>query len=157
MLPKFADIGLNEYAVTVFLVLWMAHFVGDFGLQSYYMAENKQPGKPNWFLILFAHSMIHGFLTYVVTLSIYAAIFIVVTHMMIDYSKGKNLFGFKTDQLFHVLAIALVTFGFYFVAASKSLKAQEMRDYYYNGTLDKYMADEVKKENPHMFEENSKE
>jgi hypothetical protein len=96
-------------------ILLALHFLGDYALQTDYMAKNK---KDDWYVLL-SHSMVWALcisagLLYVDKLTLYKFIFLVSGHFMCDMWKAKqkepnmekiNLF---LDQGFHVIQIVIV-------------------------------------------------
>lgn len=96
----------------IFLKFLLAHFLGDFVLQTKKMVQNKS--KPKYFI---GHILIH-----MVLLSLFlinnnmwwAIICVVVAHALIDYikikasSKVNASLLFVIDQIVHLLVIALV-------------------------------------------------
>lgn len=97
---------------TLFWLL-LAHAVGDFGLQSDWMARHKsrrggrvmaRSRKPEliWIHVLSAHCMIHAGAVALATGSILLGILEFIAHWIIDFCKGEEYFGFHTDQMLHL-------------------------------------------------------
>lgn len=100
------------------LFLIFAHFIGDWGLQSEWMAENKRRSR----LVLFAHCMIWtGCIVIMMDLvHIYGlcwkALFLSGWHMLIDGWKcqrdlrDKNELGWALylDQVLHIAQVIIV-------------------------------------------------
>ncbi len=96
------------------LIWWLvcAHFLGDFVLQSRWVAENK---GSKWYVLL-AHSITWAApITVVLFLfgyfSIPVAVFLVVTHYIIDDWKCMLPMEWKyiyLDQIMHFVSIGLV-------------------------------------------------
>lgn len=100
---------------TLFWLL-VGHALGDFGLQSDWMAKNKNRHAqqlPNdfsrrpqliWLEVLSAHSLIHAGAVALATGSLLLGFLEFCAHWMIDFGKGENWFGFHTDQALHILS-----------------------------------------------------
>lgn len=94
--------------------LLVGHAVADFGLQSDWMAKNKNhnnksdyipPGQKyeeTWFWVLGAHAFIHGGAVYWATGNPYLGFLETILHFFIDYAKCDNWWGPKIDQLCHL-------------------------------------------------------
>lgn len=93
--------------------LLVAHAVGDFALQSDWMARHKSrhtretsvlSDRPEWIWVhvLSAHAMIHGGAVALATGSIVLGLLEFVAHWIIDFCKGEKIFGFHTDQALHL-------------------------------------------------------
>jgi hypothetical protein len=96
--------------LNVFLMLAMAHFVGDFALQSDRMAREKCPGCGEalcWGWWLTAHAAIHGFLVAAVTQTPLLGVAEWGIHMLIDVGKCRRLWGLPFDQALHIFTKAL--------------------------------------------------
>lgn len=106
--------ALELYALMVF-----AHYLGDFALQSKFIADGKDcrnpiPGVP-WKQVLMAHAGIHGGLVgaAVATAGLshpqllhWAVVFGVAEtaiHFLIDRAKCGKAFGWNVDQAMHFL------------------------------------------------------
>ena len=104
-------------AIKLLFVLIAAHFVADFSLQTEPMAREKRRASDTelqkivpWYWWLTAHSMTHGFLTWVVLglgLQFYGAVYIAmaetVAHWFIDFGKCEGYYGLKVDQALHLI------------------------------------------------------
>lgn len=120
------DIVLLQFLV---LMLFGAHALADYGLQSAHVAEKKvkAPSNPDWHLPLLAHSLMHGFLVGLIIFAMLAIIgmnnhaaMIIASvlawaetalHFAIDHAKGKGLISYRADQGIHYgckLAWALI-------------------------------------------------
>ncbi|MGJ8669651.1 MAG: DUF3307 domain-containing protein [Oceanococcus sp.] len=99
---------------TLFWLL-VGHAVGDFGLQSDWMAKHKNrhvqeasalSSKPGliWIEVLAAHSLIHAGAVALATGSILLGVLEFIAHWIIDYGKCEDWFGFHTDQGLHILS-----------------------------------------------------
>jgi hypothetical protein len=76
--------------LNVFLMLAMAHFLGDFGLQSDRMAREKCPGcgvTLGWGWWLTSHAAIHGCLVGAITQSPLLGVAELIAHLLIDFGK----------------------------------------------------------------------
>ena len=56
-----------------------------------------------WFHALLAHSGIHSGAVYLISGSIYMALFELVAHFVIDYLKCKGKIDFNQDQCLHFM------------------------------------------------------
>lgn len=102
------------------IILLLAHFIGDYALQSDYIALNK--GKDNY--ILFAHIAIWTFVITATTLLLGYSLFwyhillvLLIPHFVADYIKAKNLLWCKKlspktslyiDQSIHFIQIIVL-------------------------------------------------
>ncbi|MCZ7862695.1 DUF3307 domain-containing protein [Agrobacterium salinitolerans] len=90
----------------LFLLGW-GHYMGDFGLQSAFIASGKNRKHPipctSWFHPLIAHSFIHGGFVYFATGGcLTLALLEVVCHFAIDDAKCNEWFGEHVDQALHI-------------------------------------------------------
>lgn len=93
-------------ALDVLLVLIMAHWVGDFGLQSDRMAVEKVPGCDAtlpWYWWLLGHAATHGLLVALIIGSAWLGVLELIAHAVIDWCKGRFGFRLALDQMLHVL------------------------------------------------------
>lgn len=97
----------------VLLWLMVGHAVGDFALQSDWMARHKTrhakfppeaSKKPQWVWlhVLSSHCLIHAGAVYLATGYLWMGIGEFILHWLIDYYKGERKFGFHTDQILHL-------------------------------------------------------
>jgi Protein of unknown function (DUF3307) len=95
-----------------FHLLWwliVGHALADFVLQSSAMAAGKnrhhqgRPGEPPWYYWLVAHALIHGGVVGIVTGSAGLGVAEFVAHGLIDFGKCEGVYGFNTDQAFHLV------------------------------------------------------
>lgn len=97
---------------TLFWLL-VGHAVADFGLQSDWIAQHKNPSfrtkverssRPEliWIEVSAAHSMMHAGAVALATGSMVLGLLEFVAHWIIDFCKCENYFGFHTDQLLHL-------------------------------------------------------
>ncbi len=93
--------------------LFVGHAVGDFGLQSDWMARYKNrhlqgasvfSSKPEWIWleVLSAHCFIHAGAVALATGSIALGLLEFIAHWIIDYCKCEDWIGFHTDQFLHI-------------------------------------------------------
>lgn len=103
-----------------FFMLLFGHCLADFPLQGEYLSKTKNP-KNNyiefWLPTLFAHSVIHAGIVFIITGYISLAIFQLVTHFIIDYAKAvqktySDRASFLIDQFIHI-AVLGITAGFF--------------------------------------------
>lgn len=92
---------------TLALVLFAGHFICDYGLQSQYMSQVKNPfdpenkDKPSR-LILLGHASIHGAFVAVVTGYPIFGFIETFLHWVADLAKCKGSISFKEDQYYHL-------------------------------------------------------
>jgi hypothetical protein len=99
-----------------FFLLLFGHFLADFPLQGEYLSRTKDPTQNEfgiWFISMFAHSMIHAGIVFVLTGSTALAGLMLITHFFIDYAKcqgwfGTGQIGYVRDQMFHYLILFLI-------------------------------------------------
>jgi hypothetical protein len=93
-------------------LLWwfvVGHALADFVLQSSAMARGKsrshqgEPGEPPWYYWLTSHALIHGGVVTIIAGSAGLGLAEFIAHWLIDFGKCENLYGFNTDQLFHLI------------------------------------------------------
>ena len=91
---------------TLFLLL-AGHALADYPLQGDFIARGKNFRSPiagiDWWVVMLAHSLIHGGAVVVVTGNVWMGVVETVLHFLIDHAKCRNYFGFKTDQALHVV------------------------------------------------------
>lgn len=102
-----------ENSLTILLQLILAHVLTDFVLQPTKWIKHKQKFKGTSY-ILIIHSLLAGVLTLILLQTWelwYVALFISITHYLIDWwkllQKKDNLRYFLLDQLFHFIVIVL--------------------------------------------------
>jgi hypothetical protein len=95
--------------------LLCGHALADFALQTDAMAKGKnrnlkpdympkgQKLTPCWPYWLSAHALIHAGTVYVITGVVWAAIFELVSHWLIDFAKCENLTDPHKDQFCHCI------------------------------------------------------
>lgn len=94
-------------------LLFVGHALGDFALQSDWMARFKnrharqsagssQNPQLIWLHVLTAHCTIHAGFVYLITGSIWLGLAELIAHWALDYSKGERWIGFHTDQFGHL-------------------------------------------------------
>lgn len=117
-------LGFAADPAMLFLALVGGHALGDFGLQTAYMAFGKDrhslddkggQKNPHWLPVLFAHAAIHGLFVGLATGYAWLGWLEIGVHFLIDDAKAANRFSYETDQLLHygckllwgIVAIAL--------------------------------------------------
>jgi hypothetical protein len=108
--------------VELLFLLLAAHAMGDFGLQTDWVAQYKSRHIPPpegakskrpdliWIHVLSAHCIIHGGMVAVITGFWWLGLAEFIAHWVIDFGKGEKWFGFHTDQFLHI-ACKLIWFG----------------------------------------------
>lgn len=105
------------FELTMFEILFglfVGHAMGDFGLQSDWMARHKNRHvKENnvrsarreliWVQVMSSHCLIHAGAVALVTGSVVLGVFEFIAHWIIDFCKCEDWFGFHTDQILHML------------------------------------------------------
>lgn len=95
----------TEILRLLFLLL-AGHGLGDFALQTEWIATNKNRHVKNtvciWPHLLTAHSLIHGMIVYMITGKIILGILETIAHWITDFSKCEGWFNFHTDQFMHL-------------------------------------------------------
>lgn len=99
-----------------FFMLLFGHCLADFPLQGDFLSNTKDPNKNYievWLPALFAHSVIHAGMVFIITGFYSLAILQFVTHFIIDYVKCHGWFGsshksFLIDQMLHY-SIMIIT------------------------------------------------
>ena len=97
---------MNYSTIELLSLLAMAHFVGDFVLQSDRMAIEKCPGKDktlHWSWWLTAHSSTHGLFVSLITGMPILGFCEFVAHFIIDWMKPKYSLSLSLDQSLHLL------------------------------------------------------
>jgi hypothetical protein len=94
------------YALTLFSLLVVAHFVCDYPLQGDFLSKAKNhrapfPGVP-WGQALAAHAVIHGGAVGILTGHWWLGVAEVIAHAAIDYLKCDGLLSFNVDQALHI-------------------------------------------------------
>lgn len=90
------------------LLFWLiaGHALADFGLQSDWVATNKNPNlnrtSVNWYYVMLAHSLIHGIVVAWFTSPV-LGVAETAAHFIIDCGKCDNKYDIHMDQLLHVL------------------------------------------------------
>lgn len=100
----------------LFLLL-IGHAFADFGLQTEWIANNKNRhnipkgynpklhGKLQtiWPYVLSSHALIHAGFVYLITGNIIYAYMEFIFHWIIDFGKCEKWYGIHTDQALHIL------------------------------------------------------
>ncbi|MEB3322380.1 MAG: DUF3307 domain-containing protein [Synechococcaceae cyanobacterium] len=95
---------------SLLLLLAMAHFLCDFGLQGDRMAREKCPGRDvtlfwGWWLL--SHSAIHGLAVALLTDRPLLGLAEAVLHAGIDRLKCAGCYNLAVDQVLHLACKAL--------------------------------------------------
>jgi hypothetical protein len=99
--PSFA----LQAGIQLFFLLVMGHFLGDFGLQSDRMAQEKCSGKDRtlpWQWWLTSHAAIHGLLVGLISGVAWLGLSEWIAHILIDYGKCRHRYGLGVDQALHM-------------------------------------------------------
>lgn len=107
----------------ILFLFFIGHFIGDFTLQTEYMAlgKNKYNPLPNtsWYWPMLAHNCTHGIIVFGISMimlslySLYPIIVImnismifclleIVLHFVIDTIKCKKVINYNIDQFLHL-------------------------------------------------------
>jgi len=91
------------------LLLLACHFIGDFGFQSKWMAENK--GK-NWEINFYHAATYTAVFIILAKISLAATIILIGSHFLIEplSCRWKVIKYIWVDQILHLLIIAAVIF-----------------------------------------------
>lgn len=106
--------------MTSFCILLLSHYIGDYALQTEYLALNK--GKDNY--ILFSHVAVWTFIVSINALLLdmkitfmLIVLLLFIPHFIMDYIKSHNILWCKklsqetsliVDQAFHIMQIILL-------------------------------------------------
>jgi len=91
--------------IELLLKLVFCHLVGDYVLQSDFIAKTK---GENWYH-LFAHCVLYCLPFYVVLGLTWDLLFIFLTHIIIDASKARyKVINYTTDQVLHYYVIIII-------------------------------------------------
>jgi len=100
-----------EPSLWIFWWLLAGHALADFGLQSEFMARNKnrnlspsyQPPYTTWPYVLGSHALIHGIMVAIITGDARLGIAETTFHFVIDFGKCEKWYGNHADQAMHIL------------------------------------------------------
>lgn len=105
---------LYEAAQLLFLLIG-GHFIGDFAMQTEWVATNKNPHARErfsneeqknmeviWPWLMSAHAFIHGIIVYLITHNLWIGILETALHWATDFFKCARIYGFSTDQFLHL-------------------------------------------------------
>lgn len=111
-----------QTAFELLFLLIAGHAVGDFALQTEWVATNKNrwvrlnyPVEERkkmlviWPHLLTAHSLQHGLIVYIITQNITLAVVETVVHWITDFGKNEKWFDFHGDQGIHIAFKLLYT------------------------------------------------
>jgi hypothetical protein len=95
--------------------LLAGHAIGDFALQTEWVATNKNrhvrlrfPPEQRaqmetiWPWLLSAHALIQGGIVFLITQRLSLGIAETLVHWITDFGKCEKWYGFQTDQIIHV-------------------------------------------------------
>lgn len=102
---------------SLFVSLLLAHFVGDYLLQSGPLCKQKREKKEHsWFQ--YVHALIIAILTWVAVWDArlwYVALAVGFSHLIIDIGKShvkdENVWAYVLDQVLHILVMAVAAWG----------------------------------------------
>lgn len=93
--------------IELFLLMIGGHAIGDYALQSDFLAKAKNHKAPllgvPWYQALFAHSAIHGVIVGLITGSWVLGLAETIAHAMTDYGKSHGVITYNQDQALHVI------------------------------------------------------
>ena len=120
------DVASPFIWVHVFFALTIGHALGDFALQSEFMARGKNrhlpPTDPSvgtihrlWIYCLASHCLVHAGLVWLITGSALLGFIELLLHCFIDWLKIERKINFHIDQALHLICKAayacFVAFG----------------------------------------------
>ncbi len=98
------------------ILLILAHYVSDFGLQNDFIAKFKVPrSAPFWYHVMTAHCAIQAIGVYLITHSMPLTAADFASHFVIDYCKCRGWLSFNQDQALHIAC--RITWGFLLLLA----------------------------------------
>jgi hypothetical protein len=91
------------------VLLFAGHALCDFPLQGQFLsdAKNHRLNPHGWMRALFAHSMIHCAMVYLITGSMLFGFAELVIHAATDYAKCDDKISSRTDQAIHYVCKVL--------------------------------------------------
>ncbi len=112
MIPWWLHSTGIEAVVTLLFALIIGHALGDFPLQSEFLARGKDrhdnrgypdtPPKTLWIYCLSAHALTHAGIVWLITGSALLGLAEFFLHWLIDFSKAERWLNFHTDQWTHM-------------------------------------------------------
>lgn len=97
--------------LVLFFWLCVGHALGDYALQSDFMAAAKNPnttiGATFWPHVLTAHSLIHAGLVMLFTGVLWIALLELAVHFASDLAKCHDRITLRQDQAIHYLSKAI--------------------------------------------------
>jgi Protein of unknown function (DUF3307) len=112
MTPSWLHGSGIEAAATLFFAFTIGHALGDFPLQSEFLAKGKRrcppegppPNSPPglWVYCLSAHALTHAGLVWMISGRVGLGLMELMAHWLIDLAKGERRIGFHTDQWLHL-------------------------------------------------------
>jgi hypothetical protein len=101
---------ITDSPAALLFLLIAGHALGDFPLQSAFMAEaknrNSSLGATRWTSVLPAHAFIHGGIVFLLTGSLVLGLAETVTHGAVDLARCEGMLEFRTDQIIHLASKA---------------------------------------------------
>jgi hypothetical protein len=130
MLPWHSDPISLLASVQLFFALLVGHAIADYPLQGAFLASHKSRhrawhessdegqglelgGRCLWVHCMTAHSFIQAGMVWLLTGSFLFFLIEFILHWVIDAMKCEGLFGFTTDQIFHVICKAAFVAALY--------------------------------------------
>ena len=113
-------VDMVSFLITLRMIIFLviAHCVGDYLFQSYYLALNKGKDKYSLFVhsVLYAFGIILTAYIFTIEITVLQILALFITHMIIDYSRTRDvivgILGEKrviiVDQIVHYLILFLV-------------------------------------------------
>lgn len=91
--------------IRLLILLFAGHALCDYPLQGDFLAKAKNHRSPSphkhWFCAIFAHSMIHCAMVYLITGSVALGLAELVIHAATDYAKCDGRITSTQDQAIH--------------------------------------------------------
>lgn len=115
-LTYLADFPTLGAILVLYFALSIGHVLADYPLQGRYLALTKDPKTRckdsethpfEWILSLYAHSLIHAGLVWIITGIVWFALAELILHAIIDILKIKGISNIIVDQLLHYLCKAV--------------------------------------------------
>ena len=100
----------------LFLLLMIVHFTVDYQFQSDAIAVGKNFSihkahlSVPWYYWMLSHASTHGLAVYLVTQNIWATVFQIVAHFIIDTMKCSKKLTIHQDQAMHLITMAYIAY-----------------------------------------------